>query len=52
MNQRMANEEEPYKFYRSLWILFDSPSAIAYLPDGTLAPGSQTGSYVRAQPSL
>ena len=50
MNQQMANEGASYTSSIAHYAFFDSPSAIAYLPDGTLAPGTQTGSYVQLNP--
>lgn len=50
MNQQMANEGTSYTSSIAHYAFFDSPSAIAYLPDGTLAPGTQTGSYVQLNP--
>ena len=50
MNQQMANEGASYTSSIAHYAFFDIPSAIAYLPDGTLAPGTQTGSYVQLNP--
>ena len=50
INQQLANESTSYTSSIAHYAFYDSPSAVAYLPDGSLAPGTKTGSYVQLNP--
>ena len=50
INQQLANESTSYTSSIAHYAFYDSPSAVAYLPDGSLAPGAKTGSYVQINP--
>ena len=50
INQQLANESTSYTSSIAHYAFYDSPSAVAYLPDGSLAPGVKTGSYVQLNP--
>ena len=50
MNQQLANEGTSYASSIANYAFFQSPSSIAYLPDGSLASGAQTKSVVKINP--
>ena len=50
MNQQLANEGTSYTSSIANYAFFQSPSSIAYLPDGSLASGAQTKSVVKINP--
>ena len=50
MNQQLANEGTSYASSIANYAFFQSPSSIAYLPDGSLASGAQTKSVVKSNP--
>ena len=50
MNQQLANEGTSYASSIANYAFFQSPSSIAYLPDGSLAAGAQTKSVVKINP--
>ena len=50
MNQQLANEGTSFASSIANYAFFQSPSSIAYLPDGSLASGAQTKSVVKINP--
>ena len=50
MNQQLANEGTSFTSSIANYAFFQSPSSIAYLPDGSLASGAQTKSVVKINP--
>ena len=50
MNQQLANEGTSYASSIANYAFFQSPSSIAYLPDGSRASGAQTKSVVKINP--